>query len=146
MYGTVIALHNALAWLVLVVGVTVIVLGATASRTWGPAQTSWVRRFTLLVHLQFVAGLVLWFVSPGVAAARASMGDTMKNAELRRLVVEHPTLMLLAVVAATVTSVLVRKAPSSETKARKALIGTLVSLALIAAVVPWAQLIGRWTA
>jgi hypothetical protein len=74
------------------------------------------------------------------------VGDTMKNAELRRLVVEHPTLMILAVVAATVTSVLVRKAPSSETKARQALIGTIVSLALIAAVIPWQTLLGRWTA
>ncbi|MFY7922739.1 MAG: hypothetical protein ACOVSI_10025 [Gemmatimonas sp.] len=146
MYGTVIALHNVLAWLVLAVGLAVVVQGATASRTWGPAQTSWVRRFTLLVHLQFVAGLVLWFLSPTVTAARGSVGDTMKNAELRRLVVEHPTLMILAVVAATVTSVLVRKAPSSETKARQALIGTIVSLALIAAVIPWQTLLGRWTA
>jgi uncharacterized membrane protein len=146
MYGSVIALHNGLAWLVLIVGLIVLVQAGSAKATWGPAQTSWVRRLTLLVHLQFVAGLVLWFVSPTVAAARAVMGETMKNAATRRLVVEHPTLMLLAVIAATVTSVMVRKAPSSEAKAKKALAGTLLTLALIGAVIPWQNLISRWTA
>ncbi|WP_053334267.1 hypothetical protein [Gemmatimonas phototrophica] len=146
MYGTVIAVHNVLAWLVLAIGLMVLVQAVTAKATWGPEQTSWVRRLTLLVHLQFVAGLVLWFVSPTVAAARAVMGTTMKDAALRRLVVEHPTLMLLAVVAATVTSVMVRKAPSSETKAKKALMGTLLTLVLVAAVIPWQNLISRWTA
>lgn len=146
MYGTVITLHNVLAWLVLLVGVVVIAQAGTAQGTFGAAQTSWVRRFTLLVHLQFVAGLALWFLSPTVAAARASMGDTMKNAALRRVVVEHPTLMLLAVVAATVTSVMVRKDPSADSKKKKALAGTLLSLALIAAVIPWQQLMARWTA
>lgn len=146
MYGSVIAVHNGLAWLVLIVGLIVLVQAGSAKATWGPQQTSWVRRLTLLVHLQFVAGLVLWFVSPTVAAARAVMGETMKNAATRRLVVEHPTLMLLAVVAATVTSVKVRKAPSSESKAKNALAGTLLTLALVAAVIPWQNLIARWTA
>jgi hypothetical protein len=97
------------------------------------------------VHLQLLAGLGLWFVSPAVAAARASMGDTMKDPALRRLVVEHPFLMVLAVVAATVSGVLVKKAPHSAAKARKALIGTLVTLALVAAVIPWQRLVSQWT-
>ena len=98
-----------------------------------------------MVHLQLLAGLGLWFISPSVSAARASMGDTMKDPALRRLVVEHPFLMVLAVIAATVSGVLVKKAPSPATKARKALIGTLVTLALVAAVIPWQRLVTKWT-
>jgi uncharacterized membrane protein len=146
MYGILIKFHNVFAWLVLATGLFVIFKALTAKTTWGPVESSWVRRLTLFVHLQLVAGLALWFVSPTVAQARTAMGATMKDAALRRVVVEHPTLMVLAVVAATVTSVMVRKAPSSEAKASKALVGTAITLLLAAAVIPWQRLIGSWTA
>ena len=97
------------------------------------------RRFELL------AGLGLWFTSPAVSAARASMGDTMKDPALRRLVVEHPSLMVLAVVAATVSGVRVKKAQGPAAKAKAALIGTLITLALVAAVIPWQRLVTSWT-
>lgn len=145
MYGVILKFHNVLAWLVLATGVFVLFKALTAKASWGDGETSWVRRLTLFVHLQLVAGLALWFVSPGVAAARATMSDTMKDSALRRLVVEHPTLMVLAVVAATVTSVTVRKASGSEAKAGKALVGTAITLVLAAAVIPWDRLIGSWT-
>jgi hypothetical protein len=129
MYGILIGTHNLLAWAVLVVGGLVIARAISRQATWSDADTGLVRRLTLLVHLQLVAGLGLWFVSPAVAAARASMGDTMKDPALRRLVVEHPFLMVLAVIAATVSGVLV----------------TLVTLALVAAVIPWQRLVTKWT-
>lgn len=145
MYGFLIGAHNLLAWAVLLLGGFVIVRAIGRSATWSDAETGLVRKLTLLVHLQLLAGLGLWFVSPAVAAARAAMGDTMKDPALRRLVVEHPFLMVLAVVAATVSGVLVKKAPNSTAKAKKALIGTLVTLALVAAVIPWHRLVGTWT-
>ena len=145
MYGILIGTHNLLAWAVLVVGGLVIARAISRQATWSDADTGVVRKLTLLVHLQLLAGLGLWFVSPAVAAARASMGDTMKDPALRRLVVEHPFLMVLAVIAATVSGVLVKKAPGSTAKAKKALIGTLVTLALVAAVIPWQRLVTKWT-
>jgi hypothetical protein len=53
--------------------------------------------------------------------------------------------MLVAVITATVTSVLVRKAGSSEAQAKKALVGTAVTLLLVAAMIPWQRLTGSWT-
>lgn len=146
MYPFVLKFHNVLAWLVLLTAGVVIVKALTAKATWGDAETSWVRRLTVLAHLQLVAGLTLWFVSPAVATARAAMGESMKDAATRRTLVEHPTLMVVAVVVATVTSVLVRKAAGSEAKAKKALVGTLVTLVLVAAMIPWNRLVGSWTA
>lgn len=145
MYGILLGIHNVLAWAVLLVGVLVIARAATRSATWAEADTGLVRKLTLLVHLQLLAGLGLWFVSPAVAAARVSMGDTMKEPTLRRLVVEHPSLMILAAIAATVSGVLVKKAPNSAAKAKKALVGTLITLVLIAAVIPWQRLVTQWT-
>lgn len=145
MYGILIGAHNLLAWAVLIVGVLVIARAISRSATWSEADTGLVRKLTLLVHLQLLAGLGLWFVSPAVAAARASMSTTMKDPALRRLVVEHPFLMVLAVIAATVSGVLVKKASGPAAKAKKALIGTLITLALVAAVIPWQRLITKWT-
>jgi uncharacterized membrane protein len=146
MYDILIIVHNVLAWAVLTTGLFVVYRALTAQQTWGDGDTGWVRRLTLFVHLQLLAGLVLWFVSPAVAAARANMGDTMRDTALRRLVVEHPTLMLLAAVAATVSGVMVRKAVTAPAKAKKALVGTLITLLLIALVIPWTRLASRWTA
>ncbi len=146
MYPFVLKFHNVLAWLVLATALLVIVKALTAKAGWGDAETSWVRRLTILAHLQLVAGLTLWFVSPSIAAARTAMGASMKDAATRRTLVEHPFLMVVAVIAATVTSVVVRKAAGSDAKAKKALIGTLVTLVLVAAMLPWNRLIGSWTA
>jgi uncharacterized membrane protein len=145
MYGLLIALHNLLAWAVLIVGGLVLVRALTRSSSWSDADTGLVRTFTLSVHLQLVAGLALWFISPTVSVARAAMGDTMRDGALRRIVVEHPTLMVLAVIAATVSGVLVKKAVGPQAKAKKALIGTVITLLLVAAVIPWARLVTSWT-
>ena len=145
MYGFLISAHNLLAWAVLIVGVLVLSRAGSRRATWSEADTGLVQKLTLLVHLQLLAGLGLWFVSPAVAAARASMSSTMKDPALRRLVVEHPFLMVLAVIAATVSSVRVKKASDSATKAKRALVGTLVTLALVAAVIPWQRLVAKWT-
>lgn len=145
MYGILLGAHNLLAWAVLVVGALVIARAVGRSATWSDAETGLVRKLTLLVHLQLLAGLGLWFMSPTVAAARGSMSTTMKDPALRRLVVEHPFLMVLAVISATLTGVLVKKAPGSAAKAKRALVGTLVTLALVAAVIPWQRLVTKWT-
>lgn len=145
MYAILLSTHNLLAWAVLIVGGLVIARAVGRSATWSDSETGLVRKLTLLVHLQLLAGIGLWLVSPGVAAARGSMGDTMKDPALRRLVVEHPTLMVLAVIAATVSGVLVKQASGSAAKAKRALVGTLVTLALVAAVMPWQRLITKWT-
>ena len=146
MYGILIGAHNLLAWAVLIVGVLVLARAISRSATWSEADTGLVRKLTLLVHLQLLAGIGLWVISPSVAAARGSMSDTMKDPALRRLVVEHPFLMVLAVIAATVSGVLVKKASGSAAKAKRALVGTLVTLALVVAVIPWQRLITKWTA
>ncbi|MEY4956865.1 MAG: hypothetical protein RL409_1122 [Gemmatimonadota bacterium] len=145
MYGFLISAHNLLAWAVLIVGVLILSRAGSRRATWSDADTGLVQKLTLLVHLQLLAGLGLWFVSPAVAAARASMSSTMKDPALRRLVVEHPFLMVLAVIVATVSSVRVKKASDSATKAKRALVGTLVTLALVAAVIPWQRLVAKWT-
>ncbi len=145
MYGILIYVHNVIAWAVLATGLFVLLKAFTRQQTWNDGDTAWVRRLTLFVHLQLLAGLALWFTSPTVAQARASMGETMKDAAARRLVVEHPTLMLLAAIVATVSGVLVKKASGAPAKAKKAMIGTLVTMALIAAVIPWARLVTVWT-
>lgn len=51
-------------------------------------------------HIQFVAGLVLYFYSPLVQLS--TMGQTMKNSLLRYWTVEHLAMMLFAIALITV--------------------------------------------
>lgn len=70
--------------------------------------------FTLIsAHLQFVFGLVLYFLSPKVRTD--DMGMAMKDAISRYWTVEHAIMMLLAIVLITI----------GHSKSKKALVGTV---------------------
>ena len=53
------------------------------------------------VHIQLLLGLALMFIGP-VASQFSNMGEVMKNADLRFLVVEHPLTMIIGIVLITV--------------------------------------------
>lgn len=94
----------------------------------------------MLVHIQFVIGIVLYFVSPIVQDALADMGAAMKDDALRFAAVEHVTVMLLAVIAITVGRVWSKKAQLAEMKHRRMLIGSALGFILIIAGIPWEKM------
>jgi hypothetical protein len=53
--------------------------------------------------------------------------------------------MIAAVVAATIMGARVKRGATPEWQARTALVGAAVTLLLVAAMVPWDRLVGRWT-
>jgi prepilin-type N-terminal cleavage/methylation domain-containing protein len=69
----------------------------------------------------------------------------MRNQNHRLGVSLVELIVVLAVIAATVSGVLVKKGAAPAAKAKRALIGTLVTLALVAAVIPWHRLVATWT-
>lgn len=134
------ALHNTLRWLVLLFAIVAFVR-ALKGVNGGVDYATGARRalsiFVMSVHLQFLLGVLLYVVSPLARRAMANMGATMQDPGLRYFVVEHPTLMLLAVIAATVTGVLARRGPDDTVQHRRAAIGIALSLGLILAGIPW---------
>ena len=136
----ILALHNSVRWLVLLFAV-VALLRALKGINGGVDYATGAKRalsiFVMSVHLQFLLGVLLYFTSPLARHAMENMGATMKDPGLRYFVVEHPSLMLLGVIAATLTGVLARRGPDDTVRHRRAAIGIALSLGLILAGIPW---------
>lgn len=91
----------------------------------------------IITHVQFLLGIVLYFISPIVKTALSDMGAAMKDATLRFWAVEHVTIMVLAVVAITLGRVLSKKASSDSAKHLRILVFYLVGLILLMVGIPW---------
>ena len=99
-------------------------------------------RFTIGFDLQFLVGLLLYFVvSPITRAALQHMDSAMRTATLRYWTVEHPTAMLVALILAHAGRVVVRRAPEAK-KGRMALIFFAIALLVILGMTPWPNLLG----
>ena len=58
--------------------------------------------FVLIIsHIQFLIGLILYFVSPRLSQWGNGVGEVMKDSTARLYLVEHPTINLLAIVLIT---------------------------------------------
>ena len=56
----------------------------------------------ILFHLQLLTGLLLFFMSPKVSLAMENMGAAMKDSASRLVLIEHPLIMLIALILVTV--------------------------------------------
>lgn len=98
--------------------------------------------FALIVtHLQFVIGLILFFVSPlGLQSiSNNGMGAVMKDSTLRLYAVEHPTVMLLAAVFITIGYSKHKKKLTSHPKFKMLAIFYTLALVLLLSRIPWAS-------
>lgn len=91
--------------------------------------------FTLIsAHIQFLLGLILYFLSPFVKAG--DMGTAMKDDTLRYWTVEHMVMMLVAIVLITVGHSKSKKLLNDAAKHRTvAIFYTLAFIVIIAAII-----------
>lgn len=95
--------------------------------------------FTMIFfHIQFLVGLVMLFVSPGVKAAISS-GTLMSDAYARFQYVEHPSSMLIAAVLMTIIN---KKIKTSDKITIPVVSLGLVAIALFVFAFPWARVFG----
>lgn len=89
-------------------------------------------------HVQMLIGLVLYVVSP-LGLSNFS-GEMMKNATSRLYAVEHPLMMLLAVVLITMGFSKAKKATEDKKRFRSIAIFYTIGLVFILSRIPW----GAW--
>ena len=65
------------------------------------------------------------------------MGEVMKNAELRKPLVEHPVMILIAMILITIGFAKHKKKSTSGGKFRSVAMYYTIALILILAVIPW---------
>jgi hypothetical protein len=93
-----------------------------------------------VLDLQFAIGLALYVVfSPLTRQGFDDFGAAMRDAPIRYFLLEHPLIMLLAVVAAHVGAVKIRRAASDAERFQRASIWLGLSLAALAGFIPWAR-------
>lgn len=121
-----------LALLLLVVAVLNSAIGFSSKKEF-TAKDRKIALFGLIAtHLQLVAGLILYFVSPlGLA------GFNMKDAALRLTSMEHPLINIIAIVLITIGWSKHKRQSDSTAKFKSILVGFGLGLLLILSRIPW---------
>lgn len=89
----------------------------------------------IAVHTQFLAGLILYFLSP-LGISNFS-GNAMKISITRLYLVEHPLVMILAIALITIGYSKTNKAISDSYKYKTIVIFYSIGLCLILSRIPW---------
>ncbi|PCH76723.1 MAG: hypothetical protein COB98_05320 [Flavobacteriaceae bacterium] len=139
-------IHSYWAYLVLIMLVIAFVnalTGLLSKRTFESKDLR-LPLFALIVsHIQLIIGLGWYFMSPWFQALKANgMGETMGNSTARFMAVEHPIMMILAIVLITIGFSKHKKKTSDTAKFKTITIFYGIALLLILARIPW----GQWLA
>lgn len=95
--------------------------------------------FTLIAcHIQVIIGFVAYYMSNFYTTMRSiGMGEVMKNAELRKPLVEHPLMIIIAIILITIGFAKHKKKSTTGAKFRSIAMYYTLALILILAVIPW---------
>ena len=100
--------------------------------------------FTLIVfHLQLIIGLIGYYTSNYYDTMRSvGMGEVMKQPELRLMLVEHPIMMILAIILITMGFSKHKKQQTDKGRFKTILLYYGIALILVLSRIPW----GNWFA
>tara|TARA_B100001093_G_scaffold519801_1_gene610566 strand:+ start:15025 stop:15459 length:435 start_codon:yes stop_codon:yes gene_type:complete len=91
----------------------------------------------ILAHIQFLIGGILYFVSPMSTSGLNNLGAATKDPILRLYTLEHPLMMILAIVLITTAYSKSKKDVSSHLKHKIKSIYFGLALVLILSRIPW---------
>jgi hypothetical protein len=143
MHDILLALHNLLRWAVVILGIAVL-----ARALWGWfGKKAWVKTdrrlgiaFTSSYDVQLLLGILLYFLTSSYglrAFLNLPFGEVMGNESYRLFAIEHPLIMILAVVFAHLGSMLPKKAKDDPAKHKQAAIFFGLAILLTLAAMPW---------
>lgn len=136
MYNGLIHAHSGLRWLVvlfLVIAIIKSFSGSKNNKSFDKSDNLIALLLLSFTHLQFVIGLVVYFMSGRLAA----IGESMKISEARFWALEHGLLMILAIALITIGRVKSKKAATDIMKHKKGV--AFYSIAFV--IILWAGLI-----
>lgn len=96
--------------------------------------------FTLIVsHIQLLIGLSWYFMSPVYKSMKIDSSSIMNNAETRLLAIEHPLMMILAIVLITVGWSKHKKKTEDAAKFKTFVVFYGLALLFVLSRIPWSQ-------
>lgn len=143
MYNGLLHLHNFLRWVILVLILIAIFrhLSGMSSKRPVNAGDKKVDLFLMIAaHITLLIGLYQWFAGEfGLKMIQsAGMGELMKNGAARKIAVEHPVGMILAIVLITIGRGAVKRATTPAVH-KKAFWCFLIALIVMLATIPWSR-------
>jgi ABC-type dipeptide/oligopeptide/nickel transport system permease component len=137
------ATHSIVRWVIVLGGLYAIITSLQGLFTKGQWTDNHQRAgiiFTSALNLQFIIGLILFFISPYIKGLIASgMSNVMSNSQSRFFVVEHWFTMILAIIAAQLGYSLAKRAKTDRAKFMRSSIGYVLAALLIAYGIPWSR-------
>ena len=124
-------IHMVWRWVLLAAAILAVVkalIGWLGNRPWGKLDDRVGMFYTMAVDIQFLLGLILWFVGPFKIT---NAGALMSSPLARFYLIEHPLLMLVALLLAHIGRARSRKAEPDVKKHRTAFIFYLLSFLFI---------------
>jgi hypothetical protein len=134
MYNGLLITHSYLRYVVLILLIVVIIaslIGLLNRKPYTDADNKLGLFLLISTHLQFLLGIILYFVSPAVVFS----GESMKDSTMRYWLVEHGTGMLIAIALITAARATSKKMSDSTARHRRMLIFNLIALIIIVVVI-----------
>jgi len=143
-YKIILEAHSGIAYVALItIAIAVInsLIGLSAKNEFKPKDRRIALFALIATHIQFVFGLILYFVSPNGLAKIKAVGMGGMQAYDRLLAVEHPLVNLIAIVLITVGWSSHKRA-QEEKKFKKIAVFYALGLILLLSRIPWQTWIG----
>ena len=134
-------IHSYWAYVVLIVLILAVanaILGLTSKKKFG-AKDLRISLFALIAtHIQLIIGFISYYMSSFYETMRGiGMGEVMKNSELRKLLVEHPLMMIISIVLITIGFSKHKKKTTDASKFKTISIFYAIALIIILGMIPW---------
>lgn len=140
MYSNLLVVHSLVRWLVLaslVFSLYRAYRGWLGNRPFTRFDHAVRHNTATIAHIQLIAGLWLYFISPVVNYFWANFGTAVHAREIRFFGMEHITVMLSAIVVITIGSAKAKRKMSDQEKFKTMAIWYSAALLLILTSVPW---------
>ncbi len=138
MYSTILQLHSWFAYAVvamLFVATANAIIGFFGKKKYEAKDLRLGLYALIFSHIQLLIGIILYVTSPLFSAW--SFGGVMKDSYLRKLLVEHPMMVIVGVVLVTVGWSLHKKQPTDNRAFGKIAIFYALGLLCILSRIPW---------
>ncbi len=140
MYSKLLAVHSLLRWLVLVsllYSIYRAYKGWFTSKSFSTFDNS-VRHITATIaHIQLIAGLLLYFISPVIKYFLNNFKDAVHERPILFFGMEHSTMMLAAIIIITIGSASAKRKNTGKEEFKTIAIWFSIGLLVILISIPW---------
>lgn len=144
MYNTIQSFHSHFRWIIFIMAAIAIIIPFVNknSQEINKKQKLPALLFMITMDIQVLLGLLMYFFySPyGIKAFDMGMSVVMKTADIRKIAVEHFTMMILAFVLVHIGYSKIKKAESAAKISKHSLVFFGLALIFILASIPWSRL------